>query len=260
MNDVNSGGDIGTNAMAQARAAMAIEMPKRFYKLVETKKAGDGFQVLLDGRPAKTPAKSPYLLPHEGIAVDMAVEWNAQKTHIVSAKMPLTRLVNSAMDNVGQNRAGVIDEIVGYAETDMLFYRVDSPAELVNLQKAAWDPVLEQFAGEMSAIFTLTDGITHVKQPTQSVSIIRQDIENADEFTLAAMATLTNLTGSVLLPAAFRLGWIDQAALQHAAHVDEDWQISQWGPDDEAEARRAFREHEMAVACRLIEQLIEKAD
>ncbi|MBL4756502.1 MAG: ATPase [Rhizobiales bacterium] len=260
MSDVGSKTDIGTDAMAQARAAMAIEMPKRFYKQVETKKAEGGFQILLDGRRAKTPAKTPYSLPHEGLAADMAKEWSAQETHILSATMPLTRLVNSAMDNVGQNRAGVIDEIVGYAETDMLFYRVESPVELVGLQKTAWDSVLELFAGEMSAVFTITEGIAHVKQPNESVSIIRQYVEKTDEFTLAAIATLTNLTGSVLLPVAFRLGWIDQVALQQAAHVDEDWQISQWGPDDEAEARRAYRIHEMAVACRLIGQLIEKAD
>ena len=40
-----------------------------------------------------------------------------------------------------------------------------------------------------------------------------------------------------------------------AAHVDEDWQISQWGEDAEAKARREARWLEMQAASRLIQLL-----
>ena len=33
-----------------------------------------------------------------------------------------------------------------------------------------------------------------------------------------------------------------------AAHIDEDWQMSQWGKDDLALERRAFREAEFRAA------------
>jgi chaperone required for assembly of F1-ATPase len=33
-----------------------------------------------------------------------------------------------------------------------------------------------------------------------------------------------------------------------AAHVDEDWQMSQWGSDEIALRRRAFREAEFQAA------------
>ena len=38
-----------------------------------------------------------------------------------------------------------------------------------------------------------------------------------------------------------------------AAHVDEDWNTEQWGKDDEAMARRAFREAEMRAAATVLQ-------
>jgi chaperone required for assembly of F1-ATPase len=245
----------GGDAMTAARAAAGAELPKRFYKQVSVSETPDGFQVLLDGRPAKTPAKTVYLLPRSGIANDLAAEWEAQGEHIISSRMPLCRLVNSAIDNVARNRDALIDEIAGYADTDLLTYRAESPEHLVASQQAAWDPILERFSSEMSAQFHITTGIAHVPQPRQSLNIIRQQIETSDDFCFAALTSMTNLTGSILLPLAIKNDWIDGEVAWQAAHVDEDWQISQWGPDDEAEARRAFRRQEMMIACRLIAQM-----
>jgi chaperone required for assembly of F1-ATPase len=41
---------------------------------------------------------------------------------------------------------------------------------------------------------------------------------------------------------------IEPGAAWDAAHVDEDWQMSQWGRDDLALERRAFREAEFRAA------------
>ncbi len=37
-----------------------------------------------------------------------------------------------------------------------------------------------------------------------------------------------------------------------AAHVDEDYQIEQWGQDEEAQARRAARYAEFMACCRFL--------
>ncbi len=255
MTDLPGEQNRAADAMAVARAAAGTELPKRFYKQVSVGEGPDGFQVLLDGRPAKTPAKTVCLLPNIDVAGELAAEWEAQEAHIVSSSMPLCRLVNSAVDNVGRNRDAVIAEIAGYTETDLLFYRAEAPEPLVELQRSAWDPVLERFSADMAAPFNLSTGVGHVAQPRENLDYVRQRIEETDDYSLAALASMTNLTGSILLPLAVRNDWIDGEAAWRAAHVDEDWQISQWGPDDEAEARRAFRHREMMVACRLITQM-----
>ena len=55
------------------------------------------------------------------------------------------------------------------------------------------------------------------------------------------MASITTLTGSALIALALAHDAISAEAAWAAAHVDEDWQMSSWGSDDEALARRAFR-------------------
>ncbi|MEP6148004.1 MAG: ATP12 family protein, partial [Nisaea sp.] len=51
---------------------------KRFYEAASVEKADGGYQVLLDDRPVRTPAKAPLLLPVEELAAKIAAEWNAQ--------------------------------------------------------------------------------------------------------------------------------------------------------------------------------------
>ena len=69
---------------------------------------------------------------------------------------------------------------------------------------------------------------------------------------IAALHSLTTLTGSALIALMVAHGALGVAEAWAAAHVDEDWQISQWGEDAEATARRAFRWGEMQAASRLV--------
>ena len=45
---------------------------------------------------------------------------------------------------------------------------------------------------------------------------------------------MTSLTGSALLALAVEAEALEPEAAWHAAHVDEDWQVEQWGLDAEA--------------------------
>ena len=63
---------------------------------------------------------------------------------------------------------------------------------------------------------------------------------------------MTTLMGSALLALAHAHGALTADAAWAAAHVDEDWQISRWGEDAEAEARRARRWAEMQAASRML--------
>ena len=48
----------------------------------------------------------------------------------------------------------------------------------------------------------------------------------------------------LVLALALAEGRLDPDAVWQAAHVDEDWQVSQWGEDAEAKARRTLRRAE----------------
>ncbi len=76
-----------------------------------------------------------------------------------------------------------------------------------------------------------------------------------DPWRLGAVSSITTLTGSALLALALAHGRLDAEAAWAAAHVDEDWQMTQWGRDEVALARRAFRQAELEAAVTVLNAL-----
>ena len=92
----------------------------------------------------------------------------------------------------------------------------------------------------------------HVPQPESSIAALRAQIELLHALKLAALHVMTTLTGSALLPLAVLHGQLSPEAAWDAAHVDEEWQISQWGEDAEAMQRRKNRKMAFDAAARLL--------
>jgi chaperone required for assembly of F1-ATPase len=238
--------------MQAAQRLMRPDLPKRFYKSAEAARLASGFTVLLDGRGVRTPAKNEVVVPDERLALALAEEWSAQTTVIDPSAMPLTRLVNSAIDGVAREPEAVRAEIVKYAGSDLLCYRAEDPERLVARQSAAWDPIVD-WAGEiLGARFLLARGVVFIAQPDEPLAALAPRLEKLDIFRLAALSAVTTLTGSALLALTLLEGRLSPEEAWSAAHVDEDWNIELWGADDEATERRARRYAEMQAAARLI--------
>jgi chaperone required for assembly of F1-ATPase len=141
----------------------------------------------------------------------------------------------------------VAEEIAEYLGTDLLCYRADAPAGLVDMQALAWDPVLAWAREQFGARFVLAQGVVHVPQPREAIAAVRAAIPG-EPWRLAAVSSITTLTGSALLAMALAHGALAADTAWAAAHVDEDWQMSQWGRDELALERRAYREAEFRAA------------
>jgi chaperone required for assembly of F1-ATPase len=121
-----------------------------------------------------------------------------------------------------------------------LFYRAGHPEALVAREAALWDPLLFWAADALGAHFILAEGIVHVRQPDSAIAAARAVFPD-DPWSIGALHVVTSLTGSALLALALMRGVIDRDQAWAAAHVDEDWNIEQWGVDEEVAARRAAR-------------------
>ena len=212
----------------------------------------NGHQVLLDGRPIRTPKKRLLALPTAALAEAIAAEWAAQRDVIDPATMPLTRIANSAIDAVADHMTEVATDIAAFAASDLLCYRAEAPEELAHRQAAAWNPILEWAAGALDTVFQVARGVMPVEQPAILRAGMLRALSSADAFRLAGLHVMTTLTGSALLALAHAEGHLNIDDAWAAAHVDEDWQIEQWGADAEQSARRAFRRAEYAAASRLL--------
>jgi chaperone required for assembly of F1-ATPase len=169
--------------------------------------------------------------------------------------MPLTRLANSTIDGVIARQAEVRAEIVKYAGSDLLCYRAEGPEELIRRQAETWDPVLAWARAALGADFNVSQGVMPAAQPDAATEAVARALQPHGPFALAAIHVMTTLMGSALLALAHAHGHLSAEAAWVAAHVDEDWQISQWGEDAEAKARRDRRWAEMQAASRLLELL-----
>jgi chaperone required for assembly of F1-ATPase len=227
-------------------------LPKRFYKTVAIKDEAGGSGLLLDGKKVRTPGKAELKLPTRALAEAVAQEWRDQGERIDPMTMPLTRLANSAIDGVVGREAAVIDDIMAHAGSDLLCYRADGPAGLTAAQGKHWDPVIAWVKEALAAPLELGKGVVHVAQPEASLASLKRAIAGCDAFSLAALHVMTALTGSALLGLAVALGQMTPEEAWQAAHVDEDWQISQWGEDREAAIRRENRWRDFAAAARLL--------
>ena len=245
---------VATDAAAPDRKG---NLPKRFFKTAHVEARNGAHTVLLDGRLAKTPARRDLALPTAAAAQAVADEWNDLGATIDPAAMPLTRIVNAAIDGVAGQMHEVTAEIVSYIGSDLLIYRAGGPAQLVDAQAACWDPVLDWCRQTYGVRFVLAEGLMPVAQPPETLAAMRRAVLDAvDEgagtpFRLAALNVMTTLTGSALLGLAVMRHVLGVDEAWGAAHLDETFQESRWGQDAEALARRAARWREMQAAARL---------
>ena len=236
------------NPARVARPRARQKLPKRFYAKASAAPHGEGFAVLLDGRVAKTPARRPLVVARRALAEVLASEWEVQRGDIDPATMPLTRIVNAAIDRVADQAAAVRTAIVDYAGNDLICYRAGGPVGLVAAQEKAWSPILTFAREGLGARFVLAEGVVHVAQDSRALAAIERAVAPFDALALAALHTVTTLTGSALIALGLAHGAVSAEAAWQAAHVDEDWQMSQWGEDTLAMERRAGRWQEMKAA------------
>jgi len=242
----------------QAQVASRRPLPKRFYEKAEAVEDNGAYAVALDGKTIRTPVRNALRLPTGALARRVAEEWNAQQEEINPLAMPLTRLANTAIDGVSGDPQAVIEDIMRYSGTDLICYRAESPERLVERQNESWDPVLEWVHVQLGARFVQAAGIIHVEQPPEAVRAIGIHINRfQDPFSLAALHSITTLTGSALLALAFEAGELDPAETWKAAHIDEDWNIELWGEDIEAARLREHRWREMQAAATVLDTLDE---
>lgn len=220
---------------------------KRFYTEVSVRDQAHGFAVLLDGRTIKTPAGAPMLAPTRALAEAIAAEWRAQGEMLKPETMALTKALNTALDRVAANRDAIVDELVKYAETDLLCYRAEGPDELVRRQEAAWDPWKDSMGEQYGAWLSVTTGVVHVEQPAEAMARIRAAVAAYDNYELVGLHTGVTITGSVLLGLAFADGATAEEIFA-AAEVDATYQAELWGFDAEAEKVRANRLAELKAA------------
>ncbi len=210
----------------------------RNWRKVSIRNSRKGFEILLDDKRLLTPKNEAIILKSEKLALKVSREWEQQEKFVKPSTMPITRLVNSAIDQVKVNHQSVVDDLIAYGETDLICYRVTEPADLVQLQEENWDPVLHWARKDLGIDLKCVYGLRYVPQSIEALKEIQIQLNEPDCFALTGISELVNISGSLLLALAVYHNFLKPDEAWRKSVLDEVWHCSKWGHDEESRNAR----------------------
>lgn len=216
---------------------------------------GDGFAVLLDGRPVRLPGGAPLQVATRPLAQAIAAEWQAaggaKGGEMGFGDVPLTRLVGTAQERIAPDPGPTIAAIAKYGETDLLCYRAED-SRLAAEQAEHWGPLLDWAALQLDAPLRVTAGLMPVPQEAQALAALRRAVAGHAPEALSALGVLVPGLGSLVLGLAVARGRLAVPEAHQLSILDERFQERFWGIDAQAAARRGRVAADLAVAGRLL--------
>ncbi|EEP82703.1 conserved hypothetical protein [Uncinocarpus reesii 1704] len=219
-----------------AKGAKTSPLRKRFWKDVHVKEVPEGYQVLLDSRPIRTPAKTILTIPRSKphLAHAIALEWDqlvsaqqALKHHLI----PLTSLAARAEDIIEQDsrnettiRNEILRTLMRYLDTDTLLSWApekgphdvegdETTAEsLRDVQKRTAQPIIGFLTTavwpgvEIKPVFE-ADSILPISQPQITKEVIRGWISGLPAYELAGLERAVLASKSLLIGVRLIVEW-----------------------------------------------------
>lgn len=230
---------------------------KRFWAHATAAPDDDGFTVLLDAKPVHLPGGARLRVPTLRLAEALALEWEeaggAKDGEFRVEDLPLTRIAATGQERIAPNPAATIAALARFGETDLLCYRASDPPALAARQHAAWQPWLDWAARTLGAELKVTAGVSYIAQDPAALEALTAALGAQEAMVLAGLGVAVPALGSLVLGLAVAQGALGIDAAYEIAIVDELFQESLWGADDEAVARRARVRTELRQAARLVE-------
>lgn len=156
----------------------------------------------------------------------------------------MTERMQKLTADVAAHRSEIIDKLVQYSLTDMLFFW-SNEEDLIKLQETQWQPLLNWAKAEFETRFEITHELNVPEQQPGSGIRLRLFMEHLSDKELAAFYVAATNTRSVLLAAALVKGRINAEQAFKAAFLEELYQAEAWGPDEEAEKKRGEMKQEL---------------
>src|SRR5262249_29504623 len=202
----------------------------------------------VDAKPLRPPGGRAVVVPWPGLAEAIAAEWRAQGVKPQMSGLSMTRIVATALDRIPSRRAGVLDELLAYAETELVCHRADGPPALAARQQAIWQPLLDWLAPEFDAPLAVNHRVLPPGAPDASLKALRHLLERFDDLSLAGLGVAVASSGSLVIGLAMLERKLDAGQAFDAAELDATYQIEQWGEDSIAAQRRAELRAELETA------------
>lgn len=172
-----------------------------------------------NGNKTKAKNKKNIIIPNAYIKKLILDELSEKNNHNI--KISMINILLKYSGNTEDTKKFIIPELLKYLETDLLFYRVNSPVSLANKQKKIWDNALNEFNDIFNTIWKTTSNLNPIKQNLENIKIVEDYLVSLDNFILFIMFELIKISGSCILTILVVLNKIELEQLWQTIYVDE---------------------------------------
>ncbi len=172
-----------------------------------------------NGNKSKTKNQKNIIIPNvyiKELILDELSEKNNQ-----NIKISMINILLKYSSNSQDSNKFILPELLKYLETDLLFYRVNSPNSLANKQKKIWDNALDEFNNIFNTHWKTTSNLNPIKQNNDDITLVEDYLASLDDFMLFIMFELIKISGSCILTILVVLNKIELEQLWHTIYVDE---------------------------------------
>ena len=192
------------------------------------------YQLNINNKSLKTPDGNTIELPSMKLAKILLKDYESSfKSKPLNIVRPI-KITNTAIDKIKPNNIFYINEITNKLNNDMICYFANSPIELVDLQNKEWLPLINYMESSYNIELIYTSKLFSINQKPDSLLKLKNILNEINIFKLSAIYTLSQITKSIIISLALVNNKISAKKAFENSNLEELYQISKWGKDEEA--------------------------
>ena len=200
--------------------------------IVQSKKGK--YLLTINNKSLKTPDGNIIELPSMKLAKILLKDYESSfKSKPLNIVRPI-KITNTAIDKIKPNNIFYINEITNNLNNDMICYFANSPVELVDLQNKDWLPLINYMKSSYNIELIYTSKLFSINQKPDSLLKLKNILNEINIFKLSAIYTLSQITKSIIISLALVNNKISAKKAFENSNLEELYQISKWGKDEEA--------------------------
>ena len=195
------------------------------------------YNLFISNKELKTPNKNKFNFDNKKIPLLIKKEIISQNNFNLE-KSIYYKIFSIVRDKINVNKTFFVNNLMKYAETDLICYWEVGPEELYLLQRKKWKKIFDILRGE-KLNFKYTTNIKPIQQKKDTLDLLKKKIFKVSDIELSCLTIITEITGSILLSFLFVNYKLNHNELYENCFLHNLWQSKKWGLiEDESNKRK----------------------
>ena len=208
----------------------------KYYENVDIREVSstqNQYEILLDGKPLKSPKRAQFILPNKLLASAIATEWATQEDDSIRPfTMPLMQLSSTALDHMSDYATFDfhVKKLLEFFDADQAVVAHPSGSELREIQLKTLKKVHDWARREFGEQLNLSsDSIFAQPQPEEVKILMEKRLRSLSPWEMTCTFAAAAAAKSLLIGLALNRNIIDPEEALKCARVEEDYQIERHG-------------------------------